>query len=208
MNNRSGNNIQLSARHPTSVAPLKSPCFSVYHFNNGLLGHTKTVSRFLGGKRKSSSESMFHPITKQQITEARIAASMDKLSLEHTYSNDEEFPSSSERHQDEGFFEDNGVDMEGEQQLPQYKLAPDVKNGLEQMLNEILPQQIYKSVNESCMAVVPYIPPSELLLTRTLDIIKENDKQSKEINDVSSLCESEKISSVQRDELMHIDSVC
>lgn len=204
---RINNNVQLAARHPTSVAPLKSPCFSVYHFNNGLLEQTKTV---FGGKRKSSSESMFHPITKQQITEARIAASMNKLSLDNAMQNDEELPSSSvySQQQDEGFFEDNTIDMaDKESKYPQFKLVPEVKDNLDELLNDILPQQIYRSVNESCMAIIPYVPPGNILLPRTINIKCDEEKLVEERisqSPVENLDDQARLS----DDIMHIDNVC
>lgn len=203
---RINNNVQLAARHPTSVAPLKSPCFSVYHFNNGLLEQTKTI---FGGKRKICSDSMFHPITKQQITEARIAASMNKLSLENTIPSDNELPSSSvySQQHDEGFFEDNTIDMsDKEAKYPQFKLAPEVKDNFEEMLNDILPQQIYRSVNESCMAVIPYVPPENILLPRTINIRSDEEKLVKER--ISQSCEENQESLGKfSDNTMHIDNV-
>ena len=43
------------------------------------------------------TSSMFHPRTKQQITEARIASSMQRLSLENSYQSSENVPSASDR---------------------------------------------------------------------------------------------------------------
>jgi len=166
-------NIPFSAcRQPTSATLLKSPCFSIYHYNQPCSsGYQTRTSSLLRGKRKSSSESTFHPRTKQQITEARIAASMQKLSLDNPFQGVGSIPSSSDRTQDEGFFDgvtdftfEDDVDQEKHEKdesesLPQFKLAPGVKGDLDDMLNDILPKQIYKSMNQTCLALVPYVPP-------------------------------------------------
>lgn len=208
--------IPFTARQPTSVTPLKSPCFSVLHYNqpctSGFQTRTTTVG-LLGGKRKSSSESMFHPLTKQQITEARIASSMQRLSLENSYQDNENVLSSSDRNQDEGFFEDNmtynddddALLNESEQsRLPQFKLAPDVKDGLDDVLNGILPQQIYKTVNQSCLALIPYTPPADILLGPSVK--KNDDKSSVEANKEIQPSFEDEMKCVDGEDVMCIDT--
>merc|ERR1712226_284250 len=137
---------------------------------------------------------------------------MHRLSLEHSYQSDEDVTSSSDgHHRDEGFFEDHVdddvmSDQAEESKLPQYKLAPDVKDSFEEMLNGILPQKIYKSVNESCMAVIPYVSPTDLLLPRSLGMKKTEDKHCVEI-DVESPAR-DKLKCEDSEEIMNIDSVC
>jgi len=183
MSNRrsANNNMPFSALQPTSIIPLKYPCFSVNHYNKPCSSAYQNRNSSAGlprvGKRKnnSSTESMFHPLTKQQITEARIAASMQMLSLENPILSNENVHTT-KRTEDEGFCEDMNIESEDVQSsvveetnsgnnklLPQYRLADDVKEGITEIMNGILPEKIYKTMNQSCLALIPYVPPTNIL---------------------------------------------
>jgi len=184
--NAANNSMPFSAVQPTSIIPLKYPCFSVNHYNepcsSSVYQNRTSSGAFVRiGKRKNNSslnESMFHPLTKQQITEARIAASMQMLSLENSLVTNESVHAT-KRTEDEGFCDDLNIECEErdvtddeteDDKIPQYKLVGDVVNeGFNEMMNSILPEQIYRTMNQSCLALIPYVPPSNVLSIASRD---------------------------------------
>ena len=190
-------NSSVAFPAPTSVFPLKYPSFTVNHYDKKCVSNpytarssTTSTTPITGfpriGKRKSNStESTFHPLTKQQITEARIAASMKSLSLENP-----PIPSSSgnsgshmgrKMTDDEGFYdldcdtdcdrnERAGVGRDGAgDDFPHFCLADTVKDDINNMMNDILPEQILKTINQNSMALIPYVPPEIVLAVPTED---------------------------------------
>jgi len=191
--NTSNGNVAFSA--PTSVVPLKYyPSFSVNHYSKqcssrnfptrtSVAANTSGIHSFprMGKRKSNSTESTFHPLTKQQITEARIAASMQKLSLDnsqHAPNHGDGLHSVRKTTEDEGFYDDDiecdtdpststgGENSRGgrtENFLPQFELADGVKDNINNMINDILPEQIFKSMSQNCLALIPYVPPVNVL---------------------------------------------
>jgi len=175
--------------HHANTLYDSSSHFSIQHFDQpAYSGYKERAKAFqLHGKRKSTPESTteFHPVTKQQITEARIASSMQRLSLYNEIAAQAPVPN---RTSDEGFcedgvnFDDDGfnfdedldlVDDNNRENIPQFTFAPGIRDSLKKASDDILPKEILKSMygevlqanlNQACLAVVPYRPPSEIIL--------------------------------------------
>ncbi|XP_065681679.1 uncharacterized protein LOC100201987 isoform X2 [Hydra vulgaris] len=127
------------------------------------------------GKRKGSNES-FHPVTKQLITEARIANSMQRMSLGQD-STDKPIPSpksnSLSKGHDEGFEELDAFETDSENE-------------------DIVLDTSAESKNQSALALVLYEPIKNTLLKsfeqiheKKDDVKKNNEDKSRAIN-----CES------------------
>jgi len=151
------------------AASSNSSCFESSFVHQNVQRISKHIFPNGSGKRKSS-ESSFHPVRKQLITDARIALSMERLSL---YTVEVcQTDNSSPKNVDEGFWEDiMSCDTSSDDNniIPSstpinkidstlFFLSTDVKKGLDQMKNDILPANVFKSINESYLAVVPYRP--------------------------------------------------
>merc|ERR1711931_479134 len=193
--NTSNGNVAFSA--PTSVVPLKYyPSFSVNHYSKqcssrnfptrtSVAANTSAIHSFprMGKRKSNSTESTFHPLTKQQITEARIAASMQRLSLNNTHQTHEGGTGTQTQKKntdDEGFYECDIVcdrknkpesmhmDCGGNDRLlPHFSLAEGVKDDLNNLVNDLLPEQIFKTMKKNCLALIPYVPPVSVLAVET-----------------------------------------
>ncbi|XP_065660747.1 uncharacterized protein LOC100201987 isoform X3 [Hydra vulgaris] len=160
------------------------------------------------GKRKGSNES-FHPVTKQLITEARIANSMQRMSLGQD-STDKPIPSpksnSLSKGHDEGFEELDAFETDSENedivldtsadnkssQFPQFYVHDDLKKEFARIDNSILPKKIVKSINQSALALVLYEPIKNTLL-KSFEQSHEKKDNAKRNNDDKSRtinCES------------------
>lgn len=185
-NNNTYNRFRFGApTTPNGVTNGRQSFFTTTHFRSPI---TSSSLQFRYGKRKSNNESLFHPVSKQQITEARIASSMQMLSLESndrpSHSNSggsTNFQSLTKRTSDEGFFEDSDVSSDDDDlndvdisdsgnthdhNTPRIRIHEDVKKNLKRMWDDILPETIMKSINQNSLALVPYRPPEDILLSR------------------------------------------
>ncbi|XP_057315008.1 uncharacterized protein LOC130656197 [Hydractinia symbiolongicarpus] len=181
----------------TMTAPSSSynKDFLVQNFNNSSSSdYQRRFNRTqLHGKRKCASESLFHPVTKQQITEARIASSMQRLSLLND-DNSAAVPNTN-RNSDEGFFEDSekyDFNIESDEEdlssesnspseLPGFRLAPGVLKHLKENTRDILPKHVFDSVNTNYLAVIPYTPPTDIRINFHKKKDATNEKQESEI---------------------------
>lgn len=198
---RTNNLTPFSGLQSTSIMPFRDnhhfnlqPCVS-YQDRSSSTSYVSTVAPRMG-KRKHNipAESMFHPLTKQQITEARISASMQMLTLENSALHRED--NLSKRFDDEGFEDDANMENDSVSHPsdkntklpgPQFKFSDSMLEGLNNIRSEILPEQIYKTLNQRCLALIPYVPQTTLLSVpavadtknkEILSIEKTKDKES------------------------------